>query len=123
MLEGFPRMMQKVQIPDGTYSARVYQIPNPDSMFDSWARKRVGANAALLVKLRGLLTAFSLIGLLASAVSFIFLTWTMWIYIVGTTIACAVLAAGLNCTPGCRAMGRAWREFKKEYPDYVVALE
>jgi hypothetical protein len=120
MLNGYPRMMEKVEVPEGTYSARVYRVAHLEGICESWTRERFGVQVMRLTKLHSVLTACSVIGAIGLVVSFVFVTWTEWLHFVGGTIGCAVTTLALRYTEGFRAMAGAWNEFRQEYPDYVV---
>ena len=116
-------MIEKVQIPDGTYSARVYRVAHTDSFYNSWLVKHVGASAKRLANVQVKLGVCAFIGILASMISFFFTTWAGWMYVVGATLICTVAAVGLCFTKSCKSVADARKDFNREYPSYVVLLK
>jgi hypothetical protein len=123
LLDKFPAMCQQINIPDGTYVARVYTTDVPESIYESWLLKEAGVGAKLIANLNGVIVALAFVGVLGSLISLCFVAWTLWFYIVATTLTLVVLAVAISRTKGFKAVRRAKDAFEKEYPSFVVHLE
>src|SRR5262249_4377992 len=122
-LKKHPAMCEQVNIPDGTYSARVYRTKIPDDLYDAWLLSRVGARAKRFWGIHSIIAACAVASVFVLLISFCLVTWTVWFceMAVATILLLAVVA--MSRTGWYKSVAGARDAFSKTYPSYVLHLE
>jgi hypothetical protein len=123
LLDKYPHMCEKVAIPDGTYTAWVYQTDVPELMYDGRLLEQAGARAVRLWNLHGRLAALSVVAVLGTLLTYFVLPWLVWLGILTLTLAACGSAIALSKTGSYKAVAKAQADFENAYPAYVVHLE
>jgi hypothetical protein len=115
-------MLQKIAIPDGTYSATVYRTEQPDGFYQSWLRNKVGPAAKWLWNLQRAFAMTAFVSILSNVMFLFFPSWGVWFHSLGVTVFLLVGAITLSRTKWYRLVAEAKAEFSRAYPSYVVLL-
>lgn len=121
--KGYPHMIEKIVIPEGAYSASVYQADITDHLHASWIAHRVGVRVRRLWRLHSSIAVLSVVGVLCTVITLFFVSWPVWFAISGATGLLLIAAIGISKTSAYRAMVQANDEFVQEFPTYVVVLD
>lgn len=123
LLEQYPSMCQRIEIPAGTYAARVYRTELPDNLDEDWLLEKAGPRAKRMWECQTTLVGLSIALVLAVFVAWLLVSWVIWYGLIGAATVSILAAMGIAKSSPYRAAVAAREEFKKAYPDYVVQLE
>lgn len=119
-----PTMCERVIIPEGTYSARVYRTAIPEGLYDLWLLSQVGPRAKWLWEMHNWIAAFAVFSVVASLVVFFWVPWIVWLCILCVPLTFVIGAVVMSRTEWYKRVAKANDAFAaKEYPSFVVHLE
>lgn len=121
--ERHPGMCQPVDIPTGTYAARVYRTEVPDELRDAWLASRVGRGSVRLWHAHGAAVGCALAGLTGAVVAALALPGLAWVWGLALAAGAGAVAVRVARTDGYARVARARELFDNAYPSYVVHLE
>jgi hypothetical protein len=120
--EKYPHMSTKIAIPDGTYAATVYEVDAPEELESQWLLDHAGPAAVRISNAVGVIALAIGLCTLAALAGLAFMSWTVWLWIVGIDTALVATAWALARTADYRAVAAARIEFERAYPAYVLRL-
>ncbi len=122
-VEKYPGMCEPVDLPEGTYSAAVYETDFSEELYESWLLEHAGPEAKGLWDLHNSLAALAVFGVLGSLIAFFFVSWLVWGAMLAVVAGFIIAAVATSRTEGYRSAAQAEAEFAKAYPSYVVHLK
>jgi hypothetical protein len=119
----YPHMCGRVELPQGTYSARIYSTDVPETTYKSWLLKEAGVKGKRYADVHGGIAACAVAGVLVSFIAAFVATRTVLFCIGAVAIAFIGAAVAMSYTKQYKSVAQAKDGFKKAYPDYVVSLD
>lgn len=118
----YTHMCRQVDIPEGWYAATVWQTNWSQERYETWLNARVSRTAQRIGAIHGTITAWCVIGVIASFITMLATPWKIWLPIVSVTALLIASAVGITRTRSYRQLAQARSEFSAAYPSYVVRL-
>jgi hypothetical protein len=123
LLDRHPQMCEKLAIPDGTYSATVYESDVPEQLYERWLLDHAGSRAKRLWDWHATIAALAVASVPATLICFWLVPLVAWYCMVAGMLIICGSAIALSRTRAYKAVAKTQVEFESAYPAYVVHLE
>lgn len=122
LLDKYPIMCEKIAIPEGVYSATVYQTDLPEDFYEAKLAEQTDPRDRQMWRRQQRCVAFSAAGIVATLIALAF-PWVVAACSLAITVIFVGLAFALSRTDAYKRISRMNDELERSYPAYVVRLE
>lgn len=122
-LRQYAFMMEKVEIPNGTYNAAVYTMNAQDGLKDAWISERAGKGAKRARDIQGVFSVLGCLSVIATVFGFFIWGFTKGMYVICATVAMALVPILIGESKSGKKAAQAARDFDIDFPKYLVALD
>jgi hypothetical protein len=118
----YPKMCEKMEIPEGVYSATIYQTDLPDDFYETKLAEQTDRGDRRIWNRQQRCLGFSAAGVVATLIALAF-PWIVAASSFAITTVFVVMAFALSRTDAYKRITQMKDELERSYPDYVVRLE